>query len=845
MIKATFYGNFLFLPVLLIIFGCSGGKDPVNSDPFHALESSVQQTNNSNVLWGLWHISIDPTTLTAQIVPLRTSQFTCNVTQFMQPPSSPVHMISLSFPPGGDPANGYFIVDVSLKHPFPGLYMYNGFDVRGVFMSNGTLAGQYDSSAVRAGPEDSRLLNMDGYTRFWNSTEFTSYGTIFGYTKGKLGPPINPSATINPYKYFADGLEKEAAVESLDPSTRGIFKAGSTNTRRYMIQFKMSGGSVVFDFNYAVVASWEEPDKSYAPNYPSEAFSISANCAEAYHMVMTDAGSTAYYVNDTKKGGKFVFDLEIFDRQGAVKPAGVPGEISAIWLESNVLTSPVNVLGSAIIKPGSTSASSVFQVELTSLQLKSSGQVEFFATIESADPTTYEPQIPGGSSFAYPSAPLAAYFTFYGTISDKEPPPVDDWPTTPVLIDPNYEVYATRFAVDVNGIVHALYCDYNTIYWSYSTNKGNNWINKGAIATVTPGFQFGSSLAFSPNLQMDAAGNFVYAVFAESGSTCRVRGVRLDANNLDAGWSSSGTIWTMPGLYFFYGLAISALPDGNVMVVGGKYLPFALYYSYGQWTTLIAGISNPPNMYTNVDNGSIVYDYMRYTPCLVKDSKGDFYIALGGRFVDNFNANGTAPDYGNSLLTYVKGTNKWHILQTQVGIPTPTYWCNETRGLAIDSNDILHWVAVWQNNGGGDCGGAGRWTYGDWKMFYGYGPTTGDHTGWTFFDPINSNYHIIIPQSNPGCVFNSVWWNTSVGSVDGSSVVMIYQKARFVAEMWATRYNGSTWSEPVNIEGAALYADLPWGKMHPSGNFLITFTDFQTDGNTTIGSRLPYFVTWK
>jgi hypothetical protein len=74
---------------------------------------------------------------------------------------------------------------------------------------------------------------------------------------------------------------------------------------------------------------------------------------------------------------------------------------------------------------------------------------------------------------------------------------------------------------------------------------------------------------------------------------------------------------------------------------------------------------------------------------------------------------------------------------------------------------------------------------------------------------------------------------------------MIYQKARYVAEIWATRNEGSGWSAAVNVEGGSLYADLPWGKMHPSGNFLITFTDFQTDGTTTVGTKLPYFVTWK
>jgi hypothetical protein len=894
------------LAAMVFLLGCSGSSNPLSSSPLQANGGSVRETGTNHMLWGLWHVTIDPETLTAEASPLRTAEFTCNVTQFMQAPISPTNMITFAFPPGGDPANGFFIVDVTLKHPFPGLYQYNGFDVRGVFMSFGTLSGEHDSSVMRAGPGDSTLLNADGYTRFWNSAEFTSYNTIFGFTSGKLAPPLKPSATINGYKYYADGLDPEAAVESLDPVDRGMFTAGSTNTRRYEIQFKMVGGKVTLDFNYAVDASWEQPDPSYAPDYPKEAFSMSANCAEAYHLVASDAGSDAYFVDGSNKGGEFKFDLEIFDHQGAVNPGGVPGEVSAIWLESDVLPTPVDVLGSAAIKAGTTIASSIFEIELLSLDLTGSGPVGFLATVESSAPTTYEPQIAGGSAFKYPDAPLAAYFTFTGTVLDHVPAVLEvtspnggetwavgsahtitwnpggvsgtvyieyskddfvsdvhsistgeandgtygwasvaddpsdtvkvrvsstvnplvndksdgyfsitafDWPTTPVLIDPDHTVYATRFAVDVNGTVHALYCDYSKMYWSYSTDKGNNWVNKGEVATVTSGLAFSSSLNFNPNLQMDAAGNYVYAVFAESGSTCKVRGMRLDANDLTAGWSSAGTIWSVTGYYFFYGLSVSALPDGNCMVVGGTY-PFYLHYSYGQWTSLIGGGVAHPNMYSSIDDyGSIVYDYMRYTPCMVHDSSGDFYIALGGLFYDNNNSNGSTADYGNSLLKYNKGTNLWHMLQTE-SIVNPVagvnYWNNENRGLGIDSNDVLHWAAVWENQGDGDCGGPGRWTWGDWLMFYGYGPTTGDHTGWTFADPIDEpNYHITIPSSAPTCTFDEIWWNSSIGSVDGTSVVMIYQKARYVAEIWATRNEGSGWSTAVNVEGGSLYADLP------------------------------------
>jgi hypothetical protein len=59
----------------------------------------------------------------------------------------------------------------------------------------------------------------------------------------------------------------------------------------------------------------------------------------------------------------------------------------------------------------------------------------------------------------------------------------------------------------------------------------------------------------------------------------------------------------------------------------------------------------------------------------------------------------------------------------------------------------------------------------------------------------------------------------------------------------ATRNDGAGWSDPVAIDGSWLYAFEPWGRMHPDGWFLVTFTD--TDYITNGGSHHPYFVAWK
>lgn len=410
--------------LIIFVLGCSGGSSPVLPDdsPSPELSKAAVNDGSGRILWGIWDVRINPDTMTAEVTPLREASFTANVTRFMQPPLSPVHMVSFSIRPASDPAIGYFNVDVALRHPFPGLNMYNGFDVRGILLSDGSITGDHDSGVLRAGEDDTHLANADGYTRWWNYQEFTSYESMFGATRGKLAPPNQPTATVNPYKYFALGLDPRSPVTDLDFSGRGFFPTvPGVHTRNYEIYFKMDGPQVVFDFQYAVDASWEEPDPSYEPEYPQDAFSLNANCREAFNLSVSDAGSTAYYIDPTDNGGEVVLDIEVYDWQSMENPDGVPGEVSGLWLEGDILGGAVDVLPSATILPGSSIVSSVYEVTLGSLNLTRAGVETLFCTVENASPDSYEPQIPGGSGFSYPSAHLAAYFTVETVISGEAP----------------------------------------------------------------------------------------------------------------------------------------------------------------------------------------------------------------------------------------------------------------------------------------------------------------------------------------------------------------------------------------------------------------------------------------
>jgi len=837
----------ILIGLVFIVLGCSGSGQTVTSANLELSGKNPSASQrNSHLLWGLWDVTINSETLEMGVTPLRGAMFTCNVTQFMQPPSSPINMISFELAPGSDPALGHFIVDVTLKHPFPGMHFYNGFDVRGVFLADGVIPGEHDPTVIMSGPGDSLVYNPDGFTRFWNYSEFTSYQTIFGFTYGKLAPPNKPICTVNPYKYFADGLGVEDLVSSLDPTDRGIFTAGSANSRRYDIQFKMAG-SPVFDFNYAVDASWDEPDIDFAPEYPAEAFPPGANCAEAYDFVVSDAGSTAYYVDPDIKGGELILDLEIFDHQGAFNPSGVPGEVSAIWLEGEVLPTPIDVLGSAVIKPGSTSASSVFEVTLSTLDLTHSGVVDFMATIENKDPSTYEPQVTGGEFFAYPDAKLSAYFKFEATVSDVGPEL--GWPTEPVLIDPDQTIVGTRFAVDIDGVVHALYTDGYDVFWSWSDDYGWTWTNEPVPAYTTPSLR-----ELNPHsISMDSAGNYVYAVLAERdqsgyGFISYLKGLRLDITNPSAGWSNIN-IWTLPG-YFIYqnieGAQLSVADDGGIMVFAIRYQPatFDPYYSYSTtWSSLED--ATPVFFNTNIENGYETYTYLRHTIQLVADSLGNFYVTLGGNFNDYDSSNGGGSDYGNTLVRYDKSVGRWRFIQTSHHDESVQYWLSLARGLAIDDNDNIHWVFEYSydnfTGGGNPC----YYYEGDFFLCYATGPASGDHTGMTFSDPIDPAYFYRDIYTPYDCAwYDAEWDNASIGVLpDGSSIVIAYQSGVGVCEVEATRNDGSGWSAPVNIEGPGLYGYDPYGRMHPDGWFLLTFTD--TDFLTSDGSHLPYFVAWQ
>jgi hypothetical protein len=304
------------LACFLLAIGCSGGNaGPVAPDVTASpATDTVQEESASTHLWGLWDVYIDVENQKIDAVPMRGACFTANVVRFVDGP--PVNLILQLGTIDIQPDYMDIPVDVGLQHPFPGLDSFTGFDVLGVFMGNGT--GAYlgpEGFPVQCG-NDQRLMNPDGFTRWFNPIEFADAGQqmpILGYYPGKLGSPgYSPNAVLNPYKYFTDDLGKDDdafAFLAANPDSRGVFSPGSVNHRQYDLRFPSSVG---VRFQYAVVAHWEPNVNAPDPPVSIDDFPLSANADEALAMDVDDS-STLFYAGSGSYGGNVILDISPID----------------------------------------------------------------------------------------------------------------------------------------------------------------------------------------------------------------------------------------------------------------------------------------------------------------------------------------------------------------------------------------------------------------------------------------------------------------------------------------------------------------------------------------------------
>jgi len=378
---------FLILAILLIqpLSGCSGNPSAPGVDP-DITPAPSRQSGSVHHCMGYYTLAVDTGSSEISVLPLRSGGWHLNVTGIL---NATMGVSAQSVIGMGDPANGLYVLDITLTHPFADKPQFSGFDVKGILVVPGSLEV---GSVIFPDLTETQLTNADGYTRWWNPTEFTTPGML-GYTQGNLSgtPPSILTATCNPYKVFADILGPEDSLswiagEPLDSDLgRCLFSAGASNTRRYWIQFPTIPWPVV-KFGYAVDCSWDLPDPNPPLEIPDD-FPIEGNQPEAFRIVMQPTANTLYYDSESaKSGGVIRFQINIHDWQG-MADGNIEDEIS----------------GARIYAPGlytggfdasfldETALKARYTIDLTGIAFPDqAGPTQVFCAVVSADGSTYE-----------------------------------------------------------------------------------------------------------------------------------------------------------------------------------------------------------------------------------------------------------------------------------------------------------------------------------------------------------------------------------------------------------------------------------------------------------------------
>jgi len=333
----------LFLLTFVFLFwaiGCSGGDtnapvfpdggtdpnpglSPITAEPIEASPVHGGDSMNVRVPLGLYTFIADPDAGTLEIDVARTAQMHLNGVPLLE---NAQQLLTLAGPVSISNGGKQLDVDIKITHPETNPF-FTVFDVHGVLISNGTIGGWNDVELRIAGADETRLLNPDGATRWWNPKEFTNLG-MFGYKPGKLGGYISPTTTsiLNNYKTFADGLYPMSELSELDPALRGMFSSNSNCIRHYAIY--LGGG---LQFNYAVDASWAPPTST--PPTPPDDFPAQANMTEPYRIDVDEWINTLWWELWEGYGGNVFYYITVYDWQGKETMGTVRIEIPSLDID--------------------------------------------------------------------------------------------------------------------------------------------------------------------------------------------------------------------------------------------------------------------------------------------------------------------------------------------------------------------------------------------------------------------------------------------------------------------------------------------------------------------------------
>ncbi len=326
-----------FIILVGLIGACSGQNDipsiPRIAEPPDIPAESGDSLRAGNMLWGYFtgHANLEKQIF--ELSPNRAAAMHLNLV----PTADQLNLIDVHVLwSESNLSLGQITVDVTLNNPFASQARYPGFDVRGIFITSSSV--EIANGLWTAGDQDPRLLNPDGYTRWWNPVEFTDPG-VMGYSDGKLGAPNSGQldAEINAYKIFADALITPdidpvllSVTDISGPFGRAVFH-GASNTRRYELQFPPGDAY----FNYAIDASWAAPTAS-PPEVPDD-FPANANSREPWFVLCYVTENTLTYNSSSgEHNGNLVIDILVYDWQGRLNGTTAP-EVSAVNVYSRTL----------------------------------------------------------------------------------------------------------------------------------------------------------------------------------------------------------------------------------------------------------------------------------------------------------------------------------------------------------------------------------------------------------------------------------------------------------------------------------------------------------------------------
>jgi hypothetical protein len=83
------------LAAALFLVSCRGSGAPVCNQPNEAANIGAA-AGSTRTLWGTWDVTIDPSSGTIEVAPLRGAEFKANVTIFLQPPKGSLANLKFS-----------------------------------------------------------------------------------------------------------------------------------------------------------------------------------------------------------------------------------------------------------------------------------------------------------------------------------------------------------------------------------------------------------------------------------------------------------------------------------------------------------------------------------------------------------------------------------------------------------------------------------------------------------------------------------------------------------------------------------------------------------------------------